>query len=270
MCAAFPTEVSCNIPYIGAAGGKAISNGLCVLTQNNINEKLYLVFWFWFVFMFAVSVFAITYRLVTILSENVRFYLIYSKVSVFKSYPETYLFGNDCPDKTPVRRGLENSFAIHLGPVSTGWLVCALPAQVWTSHFIRDISNYISAKIVARTSSVSSSVNFPGIWSRNPNNPCLIIPEDKGLVFFRLTVFSPHSARRIKTPIPSSPKFNVKTTWLLANKILWCLTGYKREYLKLFKLYFPIWRQAWDSCFGMTPLWALGTRGASQRPHQTT
>ena len=90
MCAAFPTEVSCNIPYIGAAGGKAISNGLCVLTQNNINEKLYLVFWFWFVFMFAVSVFAITYRLVTILSEDVRFYLIYSKVSVF-FYPETYL-----------------------------------------------------------------------------------------------------------------------------------------------------------------------------------
>ena len=104
MCAAFPTEVSCNIPYIGAAGGKAISNGLCVLTQNNINEKLYLVFWFWFVFMFVVSVFAITYRLITILSEDVRFYLIYSKVSVFRSYPETYLFGNDCPDKTPVRR----------------------------------------------------------------------------------------------------------------------------------------------------------------------
>ena len=90
MCAAFPTEVSCNIPYIGAAGGKAISNGLCVLTQNNINEKLYLVFWFWFVFMFAVSVFAITYRLVTILSEDVRFYLIYSKVGAIIN-PVIYL-----------------------------------------------------------------------------------------------------------------------------------------------------------------------------------
>ena len=80
MCAAFPTEVSCSIPYIGAAGGEATSNGLCVLTQNNINEKLYLVFWFWYVFLSIVSVFAITYRLVTILSEELRFSLIYSKV----------------------------------------------------------------------------------------------------------------------------------------------------------------------------------------------
>ena len=83
MCAAFPTEVSCSIPYIGAAGGEATSNGLCVLTQNNINEKLYLVFWFWYVFLSIVSVFAIAYRLVTILSEELRFYLIYSKVDKF-------------------------------------------------------------------------------------------------------------------------------------------------------------------------------------------
>ena len=67
----------------GAAGGEATSNGLCVLTQNNINEKLYLVFWFWYVFLSIVSVFAITYRLVTILSEELRFYLIYSKVDKF-------------------------------------------------------------------------------------------------------------------------------------------------------------------------------------------
>ena len=80
MCRAFPTEVSCDFPSVGAAGGSQTTNGLCILTQNNINEKLYLVFWFWFVFLFVVSVFAITYRLVTILSEDVRFYLIYSKV----------------------------------------------------------------------------------------------------------------------------------------------------------------------------------------------
>ena len=98
MCAAFPTEVSCNIPYIGAAGGQAIGNGLCVLTQNNINEKLYLVFWFWFVFLFVVSVFAVTYRLVTILSDDVRFYLIYSKVGEYSNFLEKQLSSRDCQD----------------------------------------------------------------------------------------------------------------------------------------------------------------------------
>ena len=47
MCAVFPTVTSCDIPNVGAAGGEQIHNGLCVLTQNIINEKIYLVLWFW-------------------------------------------------------------------------------------------------------------------------------------------------------------------------------------------------------------------------------
>jgi hypothetical protein len=35
--------VSCTVPNIGAGGGKQDSNGLCILSQNIINEKLYLV-----------------------------------------------------------------------------------------------------------------------------------------------------------------------------------------------------------------------------------
>ena len=61
LCATFPTEVSCNIPYVrgdkkfnktkltftqvGAAGAPSSANGLCILTQNNINQKIYLMFW---------------------------------------------------------------------------------------------------------------------------------------------------------------------------------------------------------------------------------
>ena len=33
LCAVFPTEVSCNIPNVGAAGNEQAHNGLCVLTQ---------------------------------------------------------------------------------------------------------------------------------------------------------------------------------------------------------------------------------------------
>jgi len=49
MCAVFPTEVSCTVPSVGAAGGEAFSNGLCILTQvcrkwdRNIRRSLYFV-----------------------------------------------------------------------------------------------------------------------------------------------------------------------------------------------------------------------------------
>ena len=38
MCGVFPTEVSCNIPNIGAAGEAQSHNGLCVLTQVSFQQ----------------------------------------------------------------------------------------------------------------------------------------------------------------------------------------------------------------------------------------
>jgi len=80
MCEVFPTEVSCNIPNIGAAGGKQISNGLCVLTQNIINEKMYFIFWFWYVILGFISVLCLIYRICTIVSSKIRFGLIYKTI----------------------------------------------------------------------------------------------------------------------------------------------------------------------------------------------
>ena len=45
FCRAFPTEVSCTVPNIGAGGGHQDSNGLCILSQNIINEKIFLLIW---------------------------------------------------------------------------------------------------------------------------------------------------------------------------------------------------------------------------------
>ena len=56
MCAVFPTEVSCTVPNIGAAGGEQNHNGLCVLSQNIINEKIYLIIWFLTSYKIAYSV----------------------------------------------------------------------------------------------------------------------------------------------------------------------------------------------------------------------
>jgi hypothetical protein len=72
--------VSCTIPNVGAAGGNQAHNGLCVLTQNVINEKIYLFLWFWYFFLGPVSIFFIFFRLMTILFDGVRFSLIYKTI----------------------------------------------------------------------------------------------------------------------------------------------------------------------------------------------
>merc|ERR1719370_2226129 len=80
LCAVFPTEVSCNIPNVGAAGNEQAHNGLCVLTQNIINEKIYLGLWFWFVFMGITSTIFTFYRISTIFFDKLRFMLIFKTV----------------------------------------------------------------------------------------------------------------------------------------------------------------------------------------------
>lgn len=80
MCAVFPTEVSCTIPNVGAAGKEQYHNGLCVLTQNVINEKLYLGLWFWYAILFPTCIIFFFYRLITIFFDRVRFGLIYKTI----------------------------------------------------------------------------------------------------------------------------------------------------------------------------------------------
>jgi hypothetical protein len=79
LCQAFPTEVSCDVPNMGAAGGMQNSNGLCILSQNIINEKMYLFIWFWLVMLIFVSVPYFMFRICTIFFDYVRYALIISK-----------------------------------------------------------------------------------------------------------------------------------------------------------------------------------------------
>ena len=100
MCSVFPSVTSCSIPNVGAAGGEQVTesrpisflyffisaeqihNGLCVLTQNIINEKIYLVLWFWYAFLAPFSICFIAYRIITIFFSGVRFALLYRTVSL--------------------------------------------------------------------------------------------------------------------------------------------------------------------------------------------
>ena len=57
-----------------------VHNGMCVLTQNIVNEKIYLVLWFWYLFLGPVSVLYLCYRLITLMFHGVRYSLLYRKV----------------------------------------------------------------------------------------------------------------------------------------------------------------------------------------------
>ena len=81
MCTVFPTVTSCTIPNVGASGVAQYHNGLCVLTQNIINEKIYLILWFWYVILGTISAVFFIFRLLTIMSSDVRFWMIYKVVS---------------------------------------------------------------------------------------------------------------------------------------------------------------------------------------------
>merc|ERR1712049_15842 len=62
MCNTFPTRVSCQFDPTGTGGSTESKNGYCLLTQNIINEKIYLALWFWFVAMFAIMIFQLIWE----------------------------------------------------------------------------------------------------------------------------------------------------------------------------------------------------------------
>ncbi len=58
------------------------SNGLCILSQNIINEKLYLLIWFWMVILIIVSVPWVIFRLSTLFIGYFRFVLVMSRTGL--------------------------------------------------------------------------------------------------------------------------------------------------------------------------------------------
>jgi len=73
MCSAFPTLVSCEY-YTGGVslGSLDVKNHVCMLSQNIINEKIYLILWFWILMLFGASMLMLAYRCGTIVVPSVR------------------------------------------------------------------------------------------------------------------------------------------------------------------------------------------------------
>ena len=88
MCATFPLDTSCSLPIIGAAGGETTLNGICVLSQNIFNQKMYLVIWWWLTILICISPLCMIYRLVTIFFDPFRSALVMGKLIQISFSPQ--------------------------------------------------------------------------------------------------------------------------------------------------------------------------------------
>jgi len=75
----FPKVAKCQFSKYGPSGTVQNHDALCVLPLNIINEKIYIFIYFWFVFLAAVSCVWLVYRLVTIVSHDLRVNIIYAR-----------------------------------------------------------------------------------------------------------------------------------------------------------------------------------------------
>ena len=76
MCLIFPTKVGCNVVIGDSSGKPEEKNIYCILSQNIINEKIYLFLWFWFCAMIALLAFQIALEIIIFVSPLVRNFLI--------------------------------------------------------------------------------------------------------------------------------------------------------------------------------------------------
>lgn len=95
MCKVFPTAVSCTMPKVGTGGGESNTNHLCILSQNVINEKIYLGLWFWFVFLATIGSIQMLYELIIIALPAIRLNLTLLTIGSTGSQKITDFF-NSC------------------------------------------------------------------------------------------------------------------------------------------------------------------------------
>ena len=61
---------------MGAAAGTEIDNGICILSQNILNQKVYLILWFWYILILSVGVAQIVFEAIVIAVPAFRNQLI--------------------------------------------------------------------------------------------------------------------------------------------------------------------------------------------------
>nr|AAR82839.1 innexin-like protein 3 [Hyposoter didymator ichnovirus] len=72
----FPMWTICTFEIYGLTGVKEELEGICPLTHNPLNEKIYGFLWFWMRFVAIMTVLIIIYRIMTLLLPSFRLYLL--------------------------------------------------------------------------------------------------------------------------------------------------------------------------------------------------
>lgn len=83
LCSTFPTVTNCEMKYKGPGTGPANSTGVCILSQNIINQKIYFVLWFWFIIMMAIGTLQILFELSFLSFKPLRKWLITLQMGKF-------------------------------------------------------------------------------------------------------------------------------------------------------------------------------------------
>jgi len=72
----FPKVAKCTFHKYGPSGTIQEIDGLCILSLNIINEKIYILVWFWFVFLSTVSAIQLIWRMLSIVSVRMREFIL--------------------------------------------------------------------------------------------------------------------------------------------------------------------------------------------------
>jgi len=98
----FPTRLRCDVSSYHSSGGITNENSLCILGQNMINQKIYLVIWAWFIVLFIASGCMIVFRILCTALPLLRKIIVQSyttgkgieKIAYVRTDSPTYDFGH--------------------------------------------------------------------------------------------------------------------------------------------------------------------------------
>ena len=92
----FLFQTGCTIKTGGTAGHPTTTEGFCILTQNIINEKIYLFLWFWFVLMFVVSALQMIFEIAIFAIPSFRSMIIARQTGAYSTGEMKKYIERDC------------------------------------------------------------------------------------------------------------------------------------------------------------------------------
>ena len=98
MCNAFPTIVNCEFAYFGATGGLDEGSNICIMSQNIMNQTIYLVLWIWFLVLATVASCMLMYRVILLFDRCFQYFRPQSRHSFRRETIQLYTRSSSTKD----------------------------------------------------------------------------------------------------------------------------------------------------------------------------